>query len=98
MLQITKLTLKGEKKNVGKALFLFCFVLRVRVRVECVKDSYLVEHKSSQERCIIMINISSTLILDTVMYTQRGEQRTILNILLFSNFALLYFDLNVTFY
>ena len=40
--------------------------------VESVKDLYLVEHKSSQEFCTIMINISLIPRLDTIMYSH-GE-------------------------
>lgn len=40
-------------------------------QVESVKDLYLVKHKSSQELCIIMINISPMPNLDTVMQSHR---------------------------
>lgn len=60
MLQITKLILKGEKKFVGKVGF-----FKGEDGVESVKHLYLIEHKSSQELCIIMINISFILRLDT---------------------------------
>ena len=63
-------------------------------RIESVKDLYLVEHKSSQEFCIIMINISLIPRTDTIMYNHRKLNRAILNVLLFSNFSLLYFDLD----
>lgn len=68
MLQITKLTLKGEKKICWQSLSLF----KGEGRVESVKDLCLVEHKSSQEFCTIMINISLIPRLDTIMYSH-GE-------------------------
>lgn len=65
MLQITNLTLKGEKTFAGKVLF-----HKGESGVQSVKDLYLGEHKSSQELCIIMITISLIPRLDTVMYSQ----------------------------
>ena len=66
-------------------------------RVESVKDLYLVEHKSSQEFCIIMTNISLIPRIDTITYNHKKLNRAMLNVLLFSNFSLLYFDLDKVF-
>lgn len=67
MLQITKRTLKGEKKFVGKVL-----LYKGESGIQSVKDLYLGKHKSSRELCIIIINTSLTPQLDIVMYSH-GE-------------------------